>query len=63
MTFDHTIDEATTRRVVDLIDGFDTSDPEAVHAVIDGILLDLVPDPISEAVQRAISRCDWWATA
>ena len=63
MTFDHAIDEATIRRVVDLIDGFDTSDPEAVHAVIDEILLDIVPDPISEAVQRAISRCEWWAMA
>lgn len=63
MTFDHTIDEATTRRVVDLIDALDGSDPEIVHSVIDELLLDLVPDPISEAVQRAIARCDWWACA
>lgn len=63
MTFDHTIDEATTRRAVEAIDALNGDDPEAVHGVIDELLLDLVPDPVSEAVQRAISRCDWWATA
>lgn len=60
---DHTITEATTRRVVALLDSLDTSDPEQAHAVVDEILLDLVPDPISEAVERVVRRADWWAGA
>lgn len=35
---DHTITEATTRRVVTLLDSLDTSDPEQAHAVVDEIL-------------------------
>ena len=60
---DHTITEDTTRRVVALLDSLDTSDPEQAHAVVDEILLDLVPDPISEAVERVVRRADWWAGA
>lgn len=26
-------------------------------------LLDLVPDPVSEAVERVVRRADWWAGA
>ena len=63
MTFDHTITEATTRRVVDLLDNLDVTDPEKAHGVVDELLLDLVPDPVSEAVERVVRRADWWAGA
>lgn len=61
--YGHTIDEATTRRVVDLLDNLDVTDPEAAHDFVDELLLDLVPDPVSEAVERVVRRADWWATA
>lgn len=63
MTYDHTITESTTRRVVDLLDNLDVTDPEQAHGVVDELLLDLVPDPVSEAVERVVRRADWWAGA
>ena len=63
MTYSHTITEATTRRVVDLLDNLDVTDPEWAHGVADELLLDLVPDPVSEAVERVVRRADWWAGA
>lgn len=38
-------------------------DPEALHAALDDILLDAVPESISARYKEIQESADWWAAA
>ena len=50
-----TVDEA-----VRTIDGLDDRDPMLAHATADTVLYEFAPEPVQDAWERLVARCDWW---
>jgi hypothetical protein len=50
-----TIDEAIRK-----LDGLADGDPESAHGWADGVLLEMVPEEVRAAYQRASQRIGFW---
>lgn len=53
----HTIDEGTVQRAVAAIDALPANGGDTAHDTAESILLDLAPDAVEEAFERAAVRC------
>ena len=55
--------EIELRLDLDRIASIGSGDPEAAHGEIDEVLQKWSPRPLAQAIDAAIARHDWWATA
>lgn len=55
--------ELTTQEAVAALDAIDPDDPEGAHSEADQVLLSLVDPEVRAALERLVSRSQWWAYA